>query len=175
MNLLKARIDDLNAVMNLYNEIIDQTENIDVYARWKKGLHPTEKMIREYIEMNALYILKDNNNLIGAMAVTSDDDTQYQTIEWKVSAKENEVAVLHILGVHPSYQKKGIGDRLIDEALRIAKDTKKKALRLNALASNTPAQKLYVKKRFVYCGTLNLYAENTGYTDFLFYEYSLGM
>jgi ribosomal protein S18 acetylase RimI-like enzyme len=175
MNLLIARIDDLNNVTNLYDEIIDQTKNIEVYARWKKGLYPTEKMIRDYIKMNALYILKEGNALIGAMAVTVDNDTDYQTITWNVSAKEKEAAVLHILGVHPSYQNKGIGNRLIDEAVKIAKDNKKKALRLNALSSNIPAQKLYVKKGFVYCGTLNLYAENTGYTDFLFYEYNLSM
>jgi len=175
MNLLKARIDDLNAVMNLYNDIIDQTENMDVYARWKKGLHPAEKMIRDYIEMNAMYILKENDVLIGAMAVTLGNDTEYQSITWKVSAKDNEAAVLHILGVHPSYQKKGIGNRLIDEAVRIAKGNKKKALRLNALKSNIPAQKFYIKKGFVYCGTLNLYAKNTGWTDFLFYEYALSI
>lgn len=76
--------------------------------------------------MNALYILKEGNALIGAMSVTLDNDTDYQTITWNVSAKQKETAVLHILGVHPSYQNKGIGKRLIDKAVKIAKDNKKR-------------------------------------------------
>ena len=46
----------------------------------------------------------------------------------------------------------------------------KKAIRLDALASNIPAQHMYEKLGFAYRGKRNLYAENTGWTDFLYYE-----
>lgn len=52
----------------------------------------------------------------------------------------------------------------------IARKNGKKALRLDALASNSPAHRLYKNKGFVYRGTQNLYATNTGHTDFLFFE-----
>ena len=68
---------------------------------------------------------------------------------------------------------KGLGERLIEEAILIARKAGKKALRLDALASNTPAHRLYAKKGFAYRGKKNLYAENTGWTDFFFFELEL--
>ena len=44
------------------------------------------------------------------------------------------------------------------------------AIRLDALASNTPAHKLYERLGFEYRGKQHLYAENTGWTDFYFFE-----
>lgn len=38
------------------------------------------------------------------------------------------------------------------------------------LKSNFPAQKMYEKAGFVYRGEQRLYAENTGMTEFLYYE-----
>ena len=47
------------------------------------------------------------------------------------------------------------------------------AAQLDELASNAPARHLYEERGFVCCGTKNLYAGNTGWTDFVFYEYAL--
>ena len=46
----------------------------------------------------------------------------------------------------------------------------KKSVRLDALASNTPAHKIYEALGFQYRGKQHLYAENTGWTDFFFFE-----
>ena len=46
------------------------------------------------------------------------------------------------------------------------------AIRLDALASNTPAHKIYERLGFEYRGKQHLYAENTGWTDFYFFEYA---
>ena len=58
----------------------------------------------------------------------------------------------------------------MEESLRIAGENGKKALRLDALKSNLPAQRMYGKLGFSYRGEQYLYAENTGWTDFLYYE-----
>ena len=39
-----------------------------------------------------------------------------------------------------------------------------------ALASNTPAHRIYERLGFEYRGMQHLYAENTGWTDFYFFE-----
>ena len=57
------------------------------------------------------------------------------------------------------------------EAIELAKAKCMKAIRLDALATNTPAHKLYESQGFEYRGKQNLYAENTGWTDFFFFEY----
>lgn len=111
-----------------------------------------------------------DNFIAGSMAVTMEQGADYQDIPWKINAQDNEVAVIHMLGVNPEYQRMGVGERLIDEAIRLATERGKKAVRLDALATNVPAQHLYLKKRFEYIEKKNLYAENTGWTDFFFYE-----
>ena len=84
---------------------------------------------------------------------------------------DEKVAVIHILAVSPGYQGKGIGSEMIREAIRMAKSKGMQAIRLDALASNTPAHKLYKRLGFEYRGKQHLYAENTGWTDFYFFEY----
>ena len=53
----------------------------------------------------------------------------------------------------------------------IAQNNGMQAIRLDALASNTPAHKIYERLGFEYRGKQHLYAENTGWMDFDFFEY----
>ena len=76
-------------------------------------------------------------------------------------------------GKHPTHdaQGKGIGSEMIREAIRLAQANGMNAIRLDALASNTPAHKIYKALGFEYRGQQHLYAEHTGWTDFYFFEY----
>ena len=105
------------------------------------------------------------------MAVTMYQSEDYHAIDWSQQVADDEVAVIHILAVSPDYQGKGIGSEMIREAIRIALSKGMQAIRLDALASNTPAHKLYERLGFEYRGKQHLYAENTGWTDFYFFEY----
>ena len=62
------------------------------------------------------------------------------------------------------------GIRILEDEMEIAVKNGKKALRLDALKSNLPAQKIYEKAGFVYMGEQRLYAVNTGMTEFVYYE-----
>jgi len=59
---------------------------------------------------------------------------------------------------------------MIREAINLSVDSGMKSIRLDALASNTRAHKIYKRIGFEYRGKQHLYAENTGWTDFLFFE-----
>lgn len=173
MKLVKAQPEDFEAIQEHYFHLIDHTPNMDKYAQWKKGLHPTAAGIREYIENAALYLLMDKGQIAGAMAVTMAQGADYHAVSWATAAKDDEVAVVHILGISPEYQGKGIGGQMIDKAIRLTKAHHKKAVRLDAVSTNVPAQHLYTAKGFVYQGKQHLYADNTGWIDFYYYEYSL--
>lgn len=104
--------------------------------------------------------------IVGALAVTMYQGEDYRAIEWSRDVADNEVAVIHILAVSPYKQGSGIGSEIIREAIRLAESKGMKAIRLDALATNTPAHKIYKRLGFEYRGKQNLYAENTGWTDF---------
>jgi len=103
--------------------------------------------------------------------VTMYQGEDYHAIEWSRNVADEEVAVIHILAVSPDKQGAGIGSMMVLEAIRLAHNNGMKSIRLDALASNTPAHKIYERLGFEYRGKQHLYAENTGWMDFYFFEY----
>ena len=170
MKLDKATINDFESIIKFYDDVISRTPEMETYARWKKGQHPTEEGIKAYIEEGSMYLYKENDTIVGAMAVTMYQGEDYHAIEWAKHVDDNEVSVIHILAVNPDYQGSGVGAEMIREAINLSVDSGMKSIRLDALASNTPAHKIYRRIGFEYRGKQHLYAENTGWTDFLFFE-----
>jgi ribosomal protein S18 acetylase RimI-like enzyme len=171
MNLYRATIEDCDAVISFYNDVTDRTPEMERFARWQKGKHPTTEGIRAYIEEGDMYLYKENGMIVGAMALTMYQGEDYHAIEWSQLVQDNEAAVIHILAVSPDLQGKGIGSEMIREAIHLAQTNGMKAIRLDALASNTPAHRIYKSLGFEYRGQQHLYAENTGWTDFYFFEF----
>ena len=170
MKLDKATIKDFESVIEFYDDVTLRSPEMEIYARWKKGQHPTEEGIRAYIEEGSMYLYKKNDTIVGSMAVTMYQGEDYHAIEWAKHVEDNEASVIHILAVNPDYQGTGVGAEMIREAINLSADSGMKSIRLDALASNTPAHKIYKRIGFEYRGKQHLYAENTGWTDFLFFE-----
>ena len=174
MELNKATIEEFESIIAFYDDVTERTPDMERFARWQKRKHPTIDGIRAYIEEGSMYLYKENDAIVGAMAVTMYQGEDYHAIEWSQQVKDNEAAVIHILAVSPDVQGKGVGSEMIREAIRLAQTNGMKAIRLDALASNTPAHKIYKALGFEYRGLQHLYAENTGWTDFYFFEYKEG-
>ena len=171
MRLELATQNDFETIIAFYDDVTERTPEMGTYARWQKGKHPTVEGIRAYINEGSMYIYHERGVIVGAMAVTMCQGEDYHTIEWSQQVPDEKVAVIHILAVSPDAQGKGIGSEMIREAIRLAQNNGMQTIRLDALASNTPAHKLYERLGFEYRGKQHLYAENTGWTDFYFFEY----
>ena len=171
MRLEFATQNDFDAIIAFYGDVTVRTPDMTVYARWSKGKHPTEEGISAYINEGSMYIYRERGVIVGAMAVTMYQGEDYHAIDWSQQVPDEKVAVIHILAVSPDAQGKGNGSEMIREAIRLAQNNGMQAIRLDALASNTPAHKIYERLGFEYRGKQHLYAENTGWTDFYFFEY----
>ena len=170
MRLELATQNDFDAIITFYDDVTERTPEMATYARWSKGKHPTVEGIRAYIDEGSMYLYRESGAIVGAMAVTMSQGEDYHDINWMQQVADDKVAVIHILAVSPDAQGKGIGSKMIREAIRLAIDNGMQAIRLDALASNTPAHRLYERLGFEYRGKQHLYAENTGWTDFYFFE-----
>ena len=170
MKLELATQNNYDAIIAFYDDVTERTPEMAVYARWSKGKHPTVEGIKAYIVEGSMYLYKEEKVIVGAMAVTMYQGEDYHAIEWSQQVSDDKVAVLHILAINPDYQKKGIGSEMVRKAINLAKEKGMQAIRLDALASNTPAHKMYERLGFEYRGKQHLYAENTGWTDFYFFE-----
>lgn len=170
VRLVGATQQDFDDIIAFYDDVSARTPDMALYARWSKGKHPTEEGIQIYIEEGSMYLYRENGGIVGAMAVTMYQGEDYHAIEWARQVGNDEAAVIHILAVSPDRQGEGIGSEMIREAIHLAQANGMKAVRLDALASNTPAHRIYERLGFVQRGQQHLYAENTGWTDFYFFE-----
>ncbi|MCR4884794.1 MAG: GNAT family N-acetyltransferase [Clostridiales bacterium] len=164
---------DFETVKSRYIDVINHTPEIEQYARWIYGKHPTDERLRLYIENGEMYLLIHQEGIAGMVAVVMCQGQEYEAVSWAEKFENHEVATLHLLAVCPEYQGRSLGSMILDLSGELAKRCGKKALRLDVLESNLPAQRMYEKAGFVYRGKQHWYAENTGWTDFLFYEKAL--
>ena len=167
------RTDDFETVKTKYIEVIEQTPGIRQYARWEYGRHPTDASLRSYIDNGEMYCLMDQDRIAGMVAVVMHQGEDYRPVSWAEPLADHQVATLHLLAVCPGYRGRGLGRVILDEAIDLAERNGKRALRLDTLLSNLPAQHMYETAGFSYRGTQYLYAENTAWTDFLYYEKTL--
>nr|MCR5780949.1 GNAT family N-acetyltransferase [Bacteroidaceae bacterium] len=150
MRLELATQKDFETIIAFYDDVTERTPEMGTYVRWQKGKHPTEEGISAYINEGSMYIYRERGVIVGAMAVTMYQGEDYHTIEWSQQVPDEKVAVIHILAVSPDAQGKGIGSEMIREAIRLAQNNGMLAIRLDALASNTPAHKIYERLGFEY-------------------------
>lgn len=173
LKLVNAASDDLDTIRSIYWELLDSSEEYASILRWKKDIYPADEDWLSYIAKGEMHLIWDECNLFGAVALAKSQPEDYRKVRWTVDARDDEVAVAHLLAIRPQYQGQGYATAVLQELVKLAKKLGKKALRLDAIGTNKPAQRLYDKFGFTNCGTEQLYYESTGLTKFVFYELRL--
>lgn len=144
MKLELARQNDFDAIIAFYDDVTERMPEMTTYARWSKGKHPTEESILTYIEEGNMYLYREDDGIVGAMAVTMYQGEEYHAIEWSQQVGDDEVAVIHILAVSPDRQGEGIGSEMIREAIHLAQ-----ANGMNTPSANTAKPTLMALTRIV--------------------------
>lgn len=114
-----------------------------------------------------------NDQIMAAMIINHESNEGYNNFNWPTNANADEVMGIHALGVHPEYAGHGYAKELVRFAIAYAKANYQKAIRLDVLKENVPAERLYTSMGFTYLHTLPMYYEDTGLTDYELYELSL--
>lgn len=166
-------IDELGKVKDFYDSLIEEMQEAEYKPGWKKDIYPTMEMLREALEKGELYIGEEEGKTASCMILNRTCNERYQEISWPTKAEPDQVLAVHTFGVHPRFSGRGLGKRMIEEAVKMAADRGMKAIRLDVLEGNLPAEKLYQKVGFQYAGSLNIFYEDTGWADFKLYEYSI--
>ena len=162
--------DDFDIVKNRYIDVIENTPELERHSRWVYGKHPNDEELRSFIDHKELYLLMDDDSIAGMVVITMYQDKSYEKISWGEELADDEVATLHLLAVCPEYQGRGLGRRILEEAAKAAKKSGKKAIRLDTMISNLPAQRMYKGAGYSYRGKQKLFTGNAGWTDFLYFE-----
>ncbi|MBR0161741.1 MAG: GNAT family N-acetyltransferase [Oscillospiraceae bacterium] len=173
MNIIKANPDQYESVRAFYHSMIDAMAGSTVYVGWKKDIYPAPDFLKESIQKEELYLLQEGEQIAAAMVFNHDCNESYSKFEWRTAADRSEIMVIHALGVHPRFSGKGYAKALVQKAIDLAAENGMKAIRLDVLEGNIPAENLYLGFGFQYMATLRMYYEDTGWTNFKLYEYVL--
>ena len=164
----KAEKEDFDKVRSLYWTLIDRRQDDPSFPHWKKGIHPSDELIRNGIDRAELYVLADGDEIAACVIANGEKIDGYEDAQWQIDS--GEVIVLHVLAVHPDYQGKGLAWRLVENVIELERKAGKKALRLDVIENNTTAEKLYQKLGFQYIQTKTLYYNVVGEMTFKLYE-----
>ena len=130
---------DIQDIMGLIELCKKDLEKQAIY-QWN-DYYPTEEHIKGNIDDGTFYILKYEHASIGTVSVTEKQPLEYGNIDWE--DKSGDVVVITKLMVHPEFQKRGCGRKLMDFAEDHALSKNYSSIRLDAYTGNQRAIKLY--------------------------------
>lgn len=162
MIIRKAKINELDEIMNMYASCVDgmQKANID---QWD-STYPNRKIISEDIRNKSFYIFLINDKIIGGINVDKIQDKTYLDVEWK--DKDNKFLVVHRLAVRQEFWKKGIGNKLMIFAESLVKEKKLNSIRLDTYSSNPIAINFYLNLGYIKKGEIFLKPNKNEYYCF---------
>ena len=116
----KATRGDLDAVEQIYTELLTHERNGVSYSNWQLDLYPTEETARKALEEETLFVLEEEGEICASVILNQEQADFYNEIPWRFEAAPNEVFVIHTLCVPPSRSGKGYATALIDFAKEYA-------------------------------------------------------
>lgn len=158
------------AVKTFYHSLIKGLDQTTGYCRWELGAHPSDEMLEAAINQKELYLGVIDQRIAACMMINLHGDG-YPKAAWDNEIAEGEYLVIHILGVHQDFRRRGLAKEMVQFAIDLARREKKRAIRLDVLKGNLPAEEMYTSLGFRYIDTISLYYESTGWADFELFEY----
>ena len=125
-----ARMNDLPELTDLLNDLF--TQDIEFVPDLKKQKAGLEAIINNP-EIGEILVLKGNGQILGMVSLLYSIST----------ALDGKVAILEDMIIHKNYRQKGLGKKLLGEAIRFSKE--RNCLRLTLLTdfNNDPAITFY--------------------------------
>ena len=173
IQICRAVPEDLDRIVAFYNELIDAIEDKPYSPKWQKGIYPEAVYLGDAISRKELYIALMDGNIAGAMILNRDANEGFLQAKWPVKAQQEEIRMLHTLATSPNYMRRGVGQALVQEAIRIAEREHDLVIRLDVIQGNYPAANLYKQMGFYYVETMELYYEDCGWYPFELFEYAV--
>lgn len=171
LNIRQAVPADLPAVKDFYRGLIRAMADAEYRPGWEWDVYPTREFLQESIENGELFVGETGEKRMAAcMVVNQKYNDGYSSANWSIQAQDEELFVIHALGVHPDFSGKGLAKRMVQEVIDLARKRGVKTIRLDVLGGNLPAEKVYTKMNFQYVDTIRMFYEDTGWTDFRLFE-----
>lgn len=168
--MTRATTADFDAIWQLYKDVCENQKNDQYGPDWTLGVYPTTSDIKTHLEAEELYVLWEDEVALAAMAVVPHEDPEYVNVPWPTRCLPDEVAVIHLIAVHPQARGRGLGLQMVQQAIRLAREEGKRVIHLDVIPGNLAASRIYLQAGFGLVGTFKIFYEDTGLADFEMYE-----
>lgn len=145
-----AKISDIDTILSVTNACASHMIAMGIH-QWN-DLYPSRAAFERDLERNELFVLEDQERLIGGIVVSTFMDCEYKDIEW-LTPSDNNIYV-HRLFVHPDWQGKGHARQLMDFAEQQARSKGFDAVRLDTFSQNKRNQKFYEARGYQRLGNI---------------------
>lgn len=169
----RGKMQDIEEVSALYDELNDYLETHINYPGWRKGIYPIREDAEQGIRENSLFVALDDDRIIGTVILKHQPESGYELVDWHNRLDYKDIFVIYTFAVHPSFLRRGIGKKMIKFVLDYAAEMEMKAVRLDVYEKNIPAITLYENVGFEYVGTVDLGYSKYGLEYFKLYQKEL--
>lgn len=140
----KAVMSDLEPVKTLTEACAEKMINNGIY-QWNDH-YPSREIFGKDIEEQVLYVWDEENLIKGCIMFSAEKDKVYDSAKWLTS--DNKNLYIHRLAVHPIFQKKGVGKKLMDFAESMAKKENYVSIRLDTFSQNKSNNTFYESRGY---------------------------
>tara|TARA_B110000263_G_scaffold241332_1_gene245473 strand:- start:429 stop:932 length:504 start_codon:yes stop_codon:yes gene_type:complete len=164
MDIRKAKTEDIEAVLSITKACAIDLISKGIY-QWSEH-YPNKKDFKNDIENCWLYVVENDNEIIGCISISTHMDQEYQSVKWL--SKSNKNIYIHRLAVDPKNQSKGYALQLMDFAENYGKQNNYESVRLDTFSKNLRNQRFYERRGYVRLE--NVYFLNQSQDPFYCYE-----
>lgn len=165
MNIRLANMMDLPSVMDLLQRVLP-VMHADGNYQWNKD-YPSEKtFIKDITHLN-LFIVREDDKTIAAVAIDSFFPSEYSTVDWQSSPNS---FTFHRMMVDPEYRGKGVAKSLFSYLENRGTLLGLKSLRVDTNEHNTAMLILFEELEYTPAGVIHFKGVDS---DFLCFEKTL--
>ena len=157
-----ARRTDYEKLYDFYRRVTEQQASDTYGPDWHLGIYPSAQDLKDHIANKEFYIGLIDEEIAAAGVLTGGEDPIYAKANWPIRHDDEQITVLHLFAVDPKQRGKGCSGEMLKYLITKARKKGFKAIHLDVVEGNLPAEKLYRKHGFEYTQTIEVCYEDTG-------------
>ena len=139
MKIRLANDKDIIRVLEITNACANHMINQNIF-QWDEN-YPSQEAFKEDVQNNSLYVIENNNDILGCLCISAKIDDVYKNVKWLTLNERN--IYLHRLAIHPDHQGKGLALKLMSYAEEFTIQKGYKSIRLDTFSGNPKNNKFY--------------------------------
>lgn len=141
----KAVMNDIDRIVEIYDEILSETEKGRMTTDWVRNVYPTRESAKASIQCGDMFVEEDAGQIVAAAKINQEQVAEYAGADWRYDVPKDQVMVLHTLVVSVGKAGKGYGSKFVAFYEKYALEHGCHYLRMDTSVNNLNARALYKK------------------------------